>query len=753
MRRKTEEFGYASFHYIVQIKADDILGIRMPRDEIGERKAEIQVRTLLQHAWANISHYQFYKNQFRPPDKLERSMARFSALLEEADEAFSLVIGGLNKYKLNYGAYMRGKPMQEEINTLKTILQNEPVAENRPAIALKIARLAKATCEWKMIFDELSPYLSSKSKVQNEILCEHGHALCRNHKDSPSYAEYRKGQEELKHVIGLKEEKAYVQALLYLGWSYRNEKGKERKARECYRKAYEADPLNPYVLAPYLEHEIFCGMDPKFLPPMRNALISAINTCHDHVDAGIELPWAYLAMGRFQLLLQDYYESLAAYAKAIHLCSHPDACVKKDVFDEELEFLNRINLGKDLAAEHMWVENLLLLGKFLISQDNQVLKEIRERNKRKQPFLEPVVILAGGTDPSVEKDMQRYRITLSKAFDGHTGTVISGGTMAGIPGILGSLRESLRREGKASLIAVGYLPAAIPQGVKPDERYDELIDAGGSEFSPQQILQNWIDLVANGIKPENVLVFGVNGGNIAALEYRLALALGATVGLIQSSGRAVSGLIPETKWWDTSRLIWLPDDPSSIRAFMNPGKPSMSEDKKTQIGQIVHEKFLQENRYKSLDPVMMQWSLLRDDIRRSNVQQAGYLEEILLSVGYGLRPYTGKNAVTQFLPDEVEKMAEMEHGWWNVERLKSGWKYGPVKDTAKKISPYLVPWEALTETVKGYDRTNVKNWPEILSRVGLEIYRLSLKPKQTSGKGQSPSKKLKKMKAGHGNQR
>lgn len=723
-RQKTEEFGYASFHYIVQIKADEILGVEIPKDQIGERKAEIQVRTLLQHAWANISHDQFYKNQFRPPEKLERSMARLSALLEEADEAFSLVIGGLNTYKLNYGTYMGKRKIGDEIQTLKTILQNEPVKENKPLIALKIARLAKATSDWKMIVDELNPYLTEKSRAQVEILCEHGYALCRDHRDATLSEEYTKGQEELKHVTGLKDEKTYVQALLYLGWSYRNEKGKERKARECYRDAYETEPLNPYVSASYLEYEIFCGMDPKFLPLIRNALTTAVKTCRDYIDAGIELPWAYLTMGRFQLFLREYYESLGAYAKAIHLCSDPDTCVKEDIFDEELEFLNRINLGKDLPAEHKWVENLLLLGKSLIFHKDQVLQEIRERSKRKKPFVEPVVIVAGGTDPSVEKDMQQYKGILSKAFDGYTGTVISGGTRAGIPGVVGSVREKLRQEGKESLIAIGYLPAAIPEGVKPDERYDEPIYTEGGEFSPHQLLQNWIDLAASGVRPENVLVFGVNGGNIAALEYRLALAFGATVGLIQSSGRAVKELIPDTSWWNTGRLVWLPNDKTSIRAFLNPGKPSMSQDKMAQIGQIVHETFLKDNRYKSLDPVMMPWSLLREDIKRSNIEQAGYLEEILRSFGYGVRPLTGKNAVAQFAPDEVEKMAEMEHGRWNVERLKSGWKYAPIKDTARKISPYLVPWEDLTETVKGYDRDNVNNWPEILSRVGLEIYRL-----------------------------
>lgn len=746
-RQKTSEFGYRSYHYIVQTHADEILGVKIPKDVIGHRKAEIQVRTLLQHAWANVSHDQFYKSQFKKPEYLERSMARLSALLEEADESFSSVIDGLNTYKLNYGAYMGESKITEELETLKTILANEPAKKNEPAIALKIAKLAKAACKWKIVIDELKPYVEPPGKEQNEILCEYGHALCRLYKGQPDESSlYKEGQKLLENIAIKENETIYVPALMHLAWSYRDVTGKEQQARKYYRQAYEKDPLNPYVLAAYLEYEIYCGKDSSFLPLMRNALENAIKTCRSHIEAGIELPWAYLAMGRFNLFLGDFAESLASYAKAIHLCSDKDACTKEDIFDEELEFFKRISIGKEPPPEYKWAEDLLFLGKSVIFHKDKVLKEVKERAVRKKPFQTPIVIVAGGTDARYEKEMQKYKETLLKVFSGFKGTIISGGTTAGIPGIVGFLRDKLHQKGEKHFTAIGYLPDSMPKDVKVDKRYDEIIYTEGRDFSPRQPLQNWIDLIAAGVKPSDIMVFGINGGKIAALEYRLALALGATVGVIQSSGRAVKDLIPDANWWDAQNLLWLPYDVMSIRAFVNPGEPLIERPTQEQLAEMIHTEFLKEDRYKSVDPVMKPWDALRDDLKESNIQQVAYMSEILKAAGYGVRKVKGEPNMPDFSKEEIEIMAEMEHGRWNVERLKSGWKYGAKKDAEKKISPYLVEWDALTDEVKGYDRENVNNWPKILASVGLEIYRLPEEVNRPIVEGKSRTKTRKKEK-------
>lgn len=81
------EFGYRSAHYIVQLS--DSRASLIEWGGLGGLKAEIQVRTVLQHAWAAISHKLQYKREEDVPRTLRRKLSRLSALFEIADDEFS----------------------------------------------------------------------------------------------------------------------------------------------------------------------------------------------------------------------------------------------------------------------------------------------------------------------------------------------------------------------------------------------------------------------------------------------------------------------------------------------------------------------------------------------------------------------------------------------------------------------------------------------------------------------------------------
>ncbi len=724
-RQAIDEFGYSTVHYVVQMRNSELLGIRIPGDIIGRRKAEIQVRTLLQHAWASVSHDQFYKAAFLPPERLKRSMARLSALLEEADHSFAQVMEDLGRYRVNYGADLKKETIAKEIETLKCILDNEPDTKNRIHVALRIARLARIACEWGKVITTLSPFISEVAKTPAEVLLGYGHGLCRLHADAPRSELYRKGQAMLKKVTDMKEESTYVRALLLLASSYKNLSDKENRVKALLREAYKADPLNPYVLAPYLEYELMPGQGEHASDILRNTLTHAIDACRSHIDAGIELPWAFLTMGRFYLFLNDTDRSLAAYAKAIHLCHAGDACITEEIFDGELIFLHRFKGNKKHSDACRWIEELLLLGKSVIFHSDKPLPELKKKACREKPFIAPLLIIAGGAAKDVDADMKSYGDMLQKALQGFDGRIVSGGTTAGIPGIVGAAASVAKKEGKKSFQLLAYLPYTLPEDAAIDERYDEHVQAGKKEFTPGQPLQSWIDLIAAGVNPATIRLLCINGGRIAAFECRIALALGATVGIVTSSGRAVSWLLTDKDWLEAKKLLLLPHDPLSVRAFVNPGKTAMTEGFLGAIGEAIHNEFLKQNRYASLDPVMLPWPLLPEDIRKSNLGQATYLGEVLRSAGCGIRKSTGEEGVKEFSDQEVEMMAEMEHGRWVVERLQSGWRYGAEKDASKRTSPYLIPWKDLADVVKGYDRKAVTRWPEILGRSGLGIYRLA----------------------------
>ena len=80
---KEDAFGYLSLHYICSLPFGD----RWP-DEICGKKFEVQIRTILQHAWSAIHHDIGYKSDFGVPREIRRQFARLAGLLELADDEF-----------------------------------------------------------------------------------------------------------------------------------------------------------------------------------------------------------------------------------------------------------------------------------------------------------------------------------------------------------------------------------------------------------------------------------------------------------------------------------------------------------------------------------------------------------------------------------------------------------------------------------------------------------------------------------------
>jgi ppGpp synthetase/RelA/SpoT-type nucleotidyltranferase len=167
-RLQTAEFGYLSVHFVVQVKGDSILGIPVPK-EIGDRKAEVQVRTLLQHAYAGVTHDRLYKSEFAPPEHLKRDLARVAAILEEADGTLAQGVERLDAYKLNYGTFLEKEDREKEIKALKTVLKYEPVESNKPRTALRLVRILKQTWQWEKIKPQLDPFVNLACLEKAEI--------------------------------------------------------------------------------------------------------------------------------------------------------------------------------------------------------------------------------------------------------------------------------------------------------------------------------------------------------------------------------------------------------------------------------------------------------------------------------------------------------------------------------------------------------------------------------------------------------
>jgi putative GTP pyrophosphokinase len=80
-----KEFGYESTHLLIKIPHDIISG----RGNAAVEVAEVQIRTILQDAWAEVEHELVYKAEFTPfDDPMKRKLAAVNASLSLADTIF-----------------------------------------------------------------------------------------------------------------------------------------------------------------------------------------------------------------------------------------------------------------------------------------------------------------------------------------------------------------------------------------------------------------------------------------------------------------------------------------------------------------------------------------------------------------------------------------------------------------------------------------------------------------------------------------
>lgn len=784
-RLRPEEFGYGSIHFTVSFRpgvfpeiddaekgrGDQSLFARYPEGKANLRgprfRAEVQVRTLLQHAWAEVMHDSLYKGGFSVPRRWQRDAARVAAMLEEADDLLVRVTNGVRTYRTHFGAYMDRERIEQEIQVLETVLRHDP---DNAALAGRTARLHMSLDRWEDAARLLAPFAGSKRpEVQHDLGVAHWRAG------------RREGRAHLERAVELFP--AYSDALCELAESWSAED--PEKERALYRRAFDANPSQPRALRGYVQSRICYDHDLDFIPLIRPSLEAAIARCQEWAASEVNLPQALFDAGLFGLLLCSAekppalgetgaprslrgFEALDAYCRAIRL-SQTDEPIRGAL--ASISALGRA-LG-DKLPELEWVQRLLRLG--IVAKHQAFVAEAVERRVRAQekthrleiinpvpsdelaksrevlagaqrdeataraaavkapeehlhrlatpgvaPLRPPLIIVAGGCDASIAQRMAEYTLLVHAAFAGFSGTIISAGTTAGIGGIVGDLPAA----GAAAPRRIAYLPQYLPLGDTPHPAYEHR-QTRGVGYSPLEPLQNWIDLLVDGIPAAEVKLLGINGGPIAAFEYRLALALGAQVAVLADSGREATRIAEGPAWVRSASVAGLPSDGETLRAFVQRGSTScFDEPTRDSLARAAHEKYRadQKGRFTKLDPAMAEWDDLVESLRESNRCQVDDIERKLRAIGLALRRVEGRPVKAwSFRPEQIEILAEMEHGRWNAERARDGWRPGP-RDVEAKTTPYLVPWSELPEEVKRWDRQAVEKVPEQVAKVGYEIF-------------------------------
>jgi hypothetical protein len=144
------------------------------------------------------------------------------------------------------------------------------------------------------------------------------------------------------------------------------------------------------------------------------------------------------------------------------------------------------------------------------------------------------------------------------------------------------------------------------------------------------------------------------------------------------------------------------------------------------VARAIHEDYLAREKEKGTknNPNVVPWNDLAEDIKESNRRQADHIGVKLAAIGCAMEPWSeyGKEKFP-FKPEEIFKMAKMEHERWRKEKLWEGWRLGARNDN-RKIHPDLVEWSELSPDAQEKDLATVKLIPILLARAGFQIYRI-----------------------------
>ncbi|HEX2898158.1 MAG TPA: hypothetical protein VHS96_00410 [Bacteroidia bacterium] len=135
---KTNEFGYQSVHFVVSIppKRTDLPEWK----SVHGKKIEIQIRTILQHTWAAISHTLQYKIEESIPSELKRKLFRLAGIIELADEQFLELRTQHDVIKAGIEKERNIEKLDIELNllTVKQYIETSPLVNQLFDLALEI---------------------------------------------------------------------------------------------------------------------------------------------------------------------------------------------------------------------------------------------------------------------------------------------------------------------------------------------------------------------------------------------------------------------------------------------------------------------------------------------------------------------------------------------------------------------------------------------------------------------------------------
>ncbi len=116
------------------------------------------------------------------------------------------------------------------------------------------------------------------------------------------------------------------------------------------------------------------------------------------------------------------------------------------------------------------------------------------------------------------------------------------------------------------------------------------------------------------------------------------------------------------------------------------------------------------------------WEDLEEDLREANRESARWVPRYVAELGLRMVSGNAESAVRSLPDDDVERLAEAEHGRWCRAKMGAGWGLGD-RIEGERLHPDLVAWADLDEPTKDKDRTRIRQLPVLLAEAGIHLVR------------------------------
>ncbi|MDI9882419.1 GTP pyrophosphokinase [Flectobacillus longus] len=191
------QFGYSSFHIVGKLRENwlDVPSFSQYKD----LKFEIQIRTLSQHSWAEVSNIFQYKSEDNVPKQLKRSISRISALLETVDLEFERLLKDRTAYKEDIQHQdttdlILNVDLLEEVLNKKLPIEHKIVNEDYSVLLDNLTVLGYESVN--KLSDLIDSYLE-ETIIENKRIIDGFMSLFQKDKDTNSFETYAlRGHEE-----------------------------------------------------------------------------------------------------------------------------------------------------------------------------------------------------------------------------------------------------------------------------------------------------------------------------------------------------------------------------------------------------------------------------------------------------------------------------------------------------------------------------------------------------------------------------